>query len=80
MFYHSSDSNYFTREFYFYAAPMTCTRSTNDNDIGMGGEHGQMISGGAGHSSGHAVQADDMPQTFRQGIYAAMVEQSIVLI
>ena len=80
MFYHSSDSNYFTCEFYFYAAPMTYTRSTNDNDIGMGGEHGQTISGGAGHSSGHAVQVDDMPQTSRQGIYAAMVEQSIVLI
>ena len=65
---HSSDNNYYTREFYFYVAPMTRTRSRNDKDIGMGGEHGQMISGGAGHSSGHAVQADDMPQTFRQGM------------
>ena len=47
---------------------MTRTRSTNDSDIGMGEEHGQVISGGDGHSSGHAVQADDMPQTFRQGM------------
>ena len=47
---------------------MTRTRSTNDSDIGMGEEHDQMISGGVGHSSGHAVQAGGMPQTFRQGM------------
>ena len=65
MFYHSSDNN--SHEFYFYAAPMTHKRSKNDSDIGMGEEHDQMISGGDGHSSGHAVQAGGMPQTFGQG-------------
>ena len=49
---------------------MTRTRSTklNDSDIGMGEEHDQMISGGDGHSSGHAVQAGGMPQIFGQGM------------
>lgn len=48
------------------AIPMTRTRSRNDKDVRMAGDHGQTISGGAGHSSGHAIQADGMPQTFRQ--------------
>ena len=47
---------------------MTRTRSRNDKDMRMAGDHGQVISGGAGHSSGHAVHADGMPQTFRQGM------------
>ena len=53
---------------------MTRTRSRNDKDVRMAGDHGQMISGGAGHSSGHAIQADGMPQTFRQGWYAMVMQ------
>ena len=52
---------------------MTRTRSRNDKDVRMAGDHGQTISGGAGHSSGHAIQADGMPQTFRQGWYAMVM-------
>ena len=44
---------------------MTRTRSRNDKDLRMVGDHGQLMSAGAGHSSGHA---DGMPQTFRQGM------------
>ena len=47
---------------------MTRTRSTKDDDIGMEEEHGQVISGGDDHSSGHAVQAGGMPQIFGQGM------------
>ena len=54
---------------------MTRTRSRNDKDLRMG-DHGQMVSG-AGHSSGHAVQADSIPQTFRQGMVEFMLQYYI---
>ena len=52
---------------------MTRTRSRNDKDLRMGGDHGQMVSGGAGHSSGH-VQTDSIPQTFRQGMVEFLLQ------
>lgn len=46
---------------------MTRTRSRNDKDLRTGGDHGQWVSAGIGHTSG---QPDGMPQTFRQGVYS----------
>ena len=50
---------------FFSTVPMTRTRSRNDEDMSMEVDDGQMVSGGAGHSSAHV---HSMPQTFRQGM------------
>ena len=52
---------------FFHTVPMTRTRSRNDKDLRVA-DHGQWVSTGGGHSSGHAGQPDGVPQSFRQGL------------